>query len=175
MRILVPLSKIPKYRSPLMELMLKIGSSKMISCRTGRKPVHWKLGETIPEPCKISQHLLWIFGANMSLFMFQETSMLPGGPGICLYHFRAQQTSSTSTRFLGYQIKLFDTCVKGESPFFFGCFSSCARLQGVWADRPKEWINKIRGIPYQTFWYTFRQGITSWEAKNQFFVAILKM
>ena len=83
MRIFVPFSKIPKYRIPLMELMLNYGSSKMVPCSTGRKPVHLNLGETIPEPCKISQHLLWIFGANMSLFMFQETSMLPGGPGNC--------------------------------------------------------------------------------------------
>ena len=53
MRILVPLSKIPKYRIPLMELMLKYGRSKMVSCSTGRKPVHVKLGETIPEPVKL--------------------------------------------------------------------------------------------------------------------------
>ena len=47
-----------------MELMLKYGSSKMVSCSTGRKPVHVKLGETIPEPVKIYPHL---FANNINL------------------------------------------------------------------------------------------------------------
>ena len=87
MRILVPLSKIPKYRIPLMELMLKYGSSKMVSCSTGRKPVHVKLGETIPEPCKNKPASL--------------ASLLPGGPGNCLFLFRTHLKSSKINKVIG--------------------------------------------------------------------------
>ena len=52
MRILAPPSKIPKLRIPLMELMLKYGSSKMVSCSTGRRPVHVKLGRPFQNLAK---------------------------------------------------------------------------------------------------------------------------